>query len=139
MAEKQRARLGAAMRARRHELDMTPGQVAEALFISGKTLERWERGETMGAIRNVDKIAAVLETTEELLLAGVDENKPTETPDLFAQPDEPDDLSAKIDQLATDLDAMRVELEASLLENHALLTQIVALLSDGAPAARKAS
>lgn len=109
------------MRKRRHELDLSPGHVAERLFISGKTLERWERGETMGAIRAIDKVADVLETTEEKLLAGYDENKPDETPDPFANGAAEDDdlagIKAELAAVRTELAAMKQLLD--MLAQHA--------------------
>lgn len=133
MAEKQRERLGKAMRARRRELDLSPGYVAEALFISGKTLERWERGETMGAIRAVDQIAEVLDTTEELLLAGAPEEKKP-TPTLFEN-GHVLDLENDLEEIRDELRAMKTKLDAEAALNADMRTQIKKL---SAPAKRPA-
>lgn len=62
MADEFRDRVGQAIRARRHEIKMGPMDFAAAMHVNVKTTERWERGETDGALRLLDQIASVLET-----------------------------------------------------------------------------
>lgn len=88
MAEEWAQHVGRAIRARRKELDMGPTEFSHAMNAALKTIERWERGETDGALRQLDHVARVLKTTpaELIALASVgdngDEEAKGETPDL---------------------------------------------------------
>lgn len=71
-------RVGNAIRSRRRELGIGPTDFAQQLHVSVKTTERWERGETDGALKQLDEIAAALKTTPQLLTMGAaDQPQPT--------------------------------------------------------------
>lgn len=89
MAQEYRERVGQAIRARRKAVGMGPTDFSQEMHVSVKTIERWERGETDGALPLIDKIADVLETDVLTLTCWPKEDVAVPVPDPFERTDGP--------------------------------------------------
>jgi transcriptional regulator with XRE-family HTH domain len=110
MAEAHKERVGQAIRQRRKELDLSAEELGRQIPVSGKTVERWERGETFGHMDNLDRVAELLETDVATLMAGPAGEK-GETPDVLGQLDEERGLKELLAELSAAVDAMGKQLE----------------------------
>lgn len=83
MADAHKERVGAAIRERREELDLSQRELAAKIPVTEKTLRRWESGESFGHMDNLERLAELLNTTVDRLMAGPAKQKGP-TPDPFA-------------------------------------------------------
>lgn len=116
MAEAHKQRVGRAIRQRREELGLSAEELGRKIPVAGKTVERWERGETFGHMDNLDRVAELLETDVATLMAGP-AGEQAETPDVLGQLSdsrEAGEVAAEILRRLEDLQAGQVELLAGL-------------------------
>lgn len=110
MADAHKERVGAAIRERREELDLSVEALAGKIPVAEKTLRRWEKGESFGHMDNLEKLAEELQTTVDKLMAGPSASGDTNgaTPDLGAalNGDQPDDLHQQLADLHRKLDRL---------------------------------
>lgn len=69
MAEQHIKRVGRAIQLRREELGWSRPQLARAIPVADKTVERWETGKTGGASEQLDRIAKVMSTSSAAMIA----------------------------------------------------------------------
>jgi transcriptional regulator with XRE-family HTH domain len=105
MADAHKERVGAAIRERRDELDLSQAALAAKIPVAEKTLRRWENGESFGHMDNLERLAEALETTVDKLMAGPEKAK-GQTPDLLGSVngDVPDDLRQQVQDLHAKVD-----------------------------------
>jgi transcriptional regulator with XRE-family HTH domain len=105
MADAHKERVGAAIRKRRDELDLSQAALAAKIPVAEKTLRRWENGESFGHMDNLERLAEALDTTVDKLMAGPTKAKPQTTPDPFSRNgDVPDDLRQQVQDLHAKVD-----------------------------------
>ena len=106
MAERHVKRVGRAIQLRREDLGWSRPQLARAIPVADKTVTRWERGETGGASEQLDRIAKVMDTTSEAMMAAALSEERSDDP-----PADPplEALSAPVS--GSDLDDLRARLE----------------------------
>ena len=64
-------KIGTFIAKKRHEKNMTQQDLAEKLFLTGKTISRWENGNCMPDLSILIELATILDTSVyELLLYG---------------------------------------------------------------------
>ena len=65
-------KIGAFIAKKRHEKKMTQQDLAEKLFLTGKTISRWENGNYMPDLSILIELANILDTSVYELLLGED-------------------------------------------------------------------
>jgi transcriptional regulator with XRE-family HTH domain len=82
MAERQLLHLGAAIADARKAKNWSRSALGKKIPVEEKTVERWEKGQTGGAMESLEVIAAALETTsDDLLAAAAAKGAPTRKPE----------------------------------------------------------
>lgn len=114
MAQEFRERVGKAIRGRRKEIGMGPMAFAQEMHVNVKTTERWERGETDGALRVLDQIAVALKTDVLTLTCWPDEQEDQPREDVLASLNGNSVASANAEQIVSELKAALVPLERKL-------------------------
>lgn len=117
MAEVQLERLGVAIQDARERRGWSRSRLAREIPVDTKTVERWEKALTGGAMDNLGKIAEALGTTaDELLAASLPERQHNGRSPLDAlspDADQSDRIEAKLDEVLDRLTAMSARLRAS--------------------------
>lgn len=134
MAEEQLRNLGAAIEDARQEKKWSRSKLAREIPVEAKTVERWEKGQTGGAMESLGSIAKALDTTtDNLLAAAAAKGRTAVEADLSPldalskSGDLPAAVSAAVDALRLELVATRTQLlariERAQQETEALLSK----------------
>lgn len=128
------------LRTRRKALGMSQEDIAKALSIAGRTVQRWEGGETGGYRRYLSPLADLLQTTPAALQGEEEHPELRATGHSTAAPHDGDDVAELRDQVASLTDEIRA-LRRYLLDPAAVRAEARRLLqleSDepGTPAGR---
>jgi transcriptional regulator with XRE-family HTH domain len=109
MAEEQLLNLGAAIEDARIEKGLSRSALGRKIPVEAKTVERWEKGQTGGAMDSLTPIADALDTTADLLLAAAAAKSRKASPngasplDALSKTDLPAEVSAAVEALRLEL------------------------------------
>lgn len=130
MAERQLQNLGAAIEDARKEKGLSRSGLARLIPVEAKTVERWEKGRTGGAMENLRSIANSLgTTTDDLLAAAAAKGSPTPQGNADLMDSLKDaEASGSLGPVEEQIDSTYSELSESLDRLHAELAEIRKLL-----------
>ena len=115
MAEAHIERLGRAIQARRKEVGWSRARLGREVSAHEKTVERWEKAQTGGALENLEQIAAALDMDADALLAAAMPRRKGATPDLMASHGQLDRIEAGVTEILHRMDLLEAERAADEL------------------------